>query len=129
MLHGNPILISDRDYDNLVDMFETLSAAEIKQTQPLEEELLRANIIASDEMPADVVAMNSQVQFIDLDTGKVSKVRLSYPWESDMEKGKLSILSPVGTALIGLGTEQEITWPLPNGKNKRLKVIEVERAL
>ncbi|WP_176736634.1 nucleoside diphosphate kinase regulator [Oligoflexus tunisiensis] len=125
MRNENTIRISDKDYDNLIVMFDSLGAAEIKTTQLLEEEMLRADIVEAEKMPPDVVTMNSRVQFVDLDTGQVSKVRLSYPWESNIEEGKLSILAPIGSALIGLGVEQEITWPLPNGQRKRLRVTQV----
>lgn len=124
-MNGNSILISERDYHNLLTMLDALSASELKKARQLEEEMLRAEIVQPERMPSDIVTMNSRVRFMDIDSGEVSKVRLTYPWESNIDEGKLSILAPIGSALLGLGVDQEITWPLPNGRKKRLRVIQV----
>lgn len=93
----------------------------------LEEELHRAEIVPLEKLPTDVVCMNSQVTFLDLASNKQSVVELVYPHQVDIEKNKISVLSPVGAALIGLRTEQSIHWPMPNGKQKILKVIAVQK--
>lgn len=77
-------------------------------------------VVANDELPADVVSMNSKVSFKDLDTEKESVVTLVYPQDANIDEGKISIFAPVGSALIGLRVGQVINWPLPHGKEKKI---------
>lgn len=109
--------------------FQKLSAliglAQTETAELLEEELSRASIVSDNNLPNDVVSMNSTVSFEDLETGKESVVTLVYPHEANIDEGKISILAPVGSALIGLRVGQVIHWPVPNGKEKRLKVVSV----
>lgn len=94
-------------------------------TELLEEELNRASIVTEEALPKDVVSMNSKVCFEDLDSGAENTVTLVYPHEAKIEESKISILAPVGSALIGLRVGQVIHWPIPHGKKKRLKVKSV----
>ncbi len=116
------LIISDNDYVRLLPLTEKYktSAAEM-----LDEELGRAEIVPNSDFPVDVVSMNSSVTFMDLATGGQSTVSLVYPMDADIEKMKISILSPVGTALIGLRVGGKIDWPLPGGNIKHLQVISV----
>lgn len=82
----------------------------------LEEELSRAAVVHDEELPGDVVSMNSTVKFQDLEGGKETVVTLVYPPDSDIENNQISILTPVGSALIGLRVGQVIDWPFPQGK-------------
>ena len=91
----------------------------------LEEELERATIVSDEELPHDVVSMNSTVKFLDLELGKESTVQLVFPQDTNIAENKISILTPVGSALIGLRVGQIINWPFPNGKVKQLKVLSV----
>lgn len=91
----------------------------------LEEELSRASIVADDQLPPGVVAMNSFVTFEDVVESKQSMVTLVYPHEANIDENKISILTPIGSALIGLRTGQNIRWVLPNGKEKNLRIISV----
>jgi regulator of nucleoside diphosphate kinase len=124
---NNSIIISERDYSSLVNMLESLSSGDFRKASFLEEEMLRADIVTSENMPDEVVAMNSNVRFMDMESGEMLGVRVTYPWDSNIDEGKVSVLAPLGTALLGLGVGQEISWPLPNGRTKNLRVIEVER--
>jgi regulator of nucleoside diphosphate kinase len=92
---------------------------------PLREELDRAQVVTEQEAPASLVKMNSRVRFEELTTGKHRAVALVYPEEADVSAGRLSVYSPVGTALLGLTVGQEIEWELPQGRVARLRVIEV----
>lgn len=91
----------------------------------LEEELARATIVDSRDIPSDVVTMNSRVLFKDLDTGEELEFTLVYPWEADLERAKISILAPVGAALLGLRVGDEIDWPLPSGKIRSLRILNM----
>lgn len=102
-----------------------LHAAHSDVSDFLEEELGRATIVSDEELPKNVVTMNSFVTYQDMETGKESQVTLVYPADADLDQNKISILSPVGSALIGLQEGQFINWPLPSGKKKQLKVLSV----
>ncbi len=121
---SSPILISERDNDILTRI---LANSDSKLAAALEEELLRADVVPDGEVPADVVTMHSKVTFEDQDNGTRTTVTLVYPREANVDELRISILTPVGSALIGLGVGGTIDWPLPNGRMRRLKVIQVEQ--
>jgi regulator of nucleoside diphosphate kinase len=91
----------------------------------LEGELARATIVPREEIPRDVVTMNSRVVFENETTGERREVTLVYPGDADIDAGKISVLVPVGTALLGLRVGQSIDWELPSGGRHRYRVIEV----
>lgn len=91
----------------------------------LEEELEQANVVSSRDIPADVVTMNSQVRIRDLDAGKEMALTLVFPADADYEQGKLSILAPMGTALLGYRAGDTIEWQAPAG----LRKLRVEQIL
>jgi regulator of nucleoside diphosphate kinase len=119
---SNMLIISERDYQRLLPLVEKY---ETSAASMLDDELGRAEIVRDAEFPDDVVAMNSSVTFIDLDTDEALTISLVYPANSDVEQMKISILSPVGSALIGLRVGGRIDWPLPNGKIRHLQVTAV----
>lgn len=122
MNDDSKLIITENDFQKLSSLV-AISDSEVAEL--LEEELARASVVAPDRLPSDVVSMNSKVGFIDLDTGKESIVTLVYPHEAKIEENKISILAPVGSALIGLRVGQVINWPLPHGKEKKLQVVSV----
>jgi regulator of nucleoside diphosphate kinase len=122
MENQNNLILSQTDFQKLSSLVNT---AQVEVAELLEEELSRARIVSDEQLPHDVVSMNSRVSFQDLDTGKESVVTLVYPYEADIMEDKISIFAPVGSALIGLRVGQVINWPVPKGKVKRLKVISV----
>ncbi|HMM87619.1 nucleoside diphosphate kinase regulator [Bradyrhizobium sp.] len=91
----------------------------------LADELDRADVLPKGRQPIDVVSMGYEVEFRDESTGRTQKVTLVYPSEADIEQGKISVLTPVGTALIGLSTGTSITWETRTGQLKRLTVLAV----
>jgi regulator of nucleoside diphosphate kinase len=91
----------------------------------LDEELARAIIVADDALPKGAVALDSKVIFCDLQSGEQREITLVVPSKADSEQGFISVLSPVGSALIGLRIGDTIDWPLPGGRVKRLRVLEV----
>ncbi len=96
-----------------------------KTLELLEDELQRATIVEPSRIPADVVTMNSVVRFDDIDTGQPSEVTLVYPSAASGTGGKVSILAPIGGALLGLSVGDAIDWPVPGGRSRRLKVTAV----
>lgn len=118
------LVISAADRDRLlpvIDQHDTPAA------EALEAELLRATIVPPEEVPADVVTLHGDVVYEDLSTGQRRTVRVVLPREADPRRGWISVLAPVGSALLGLRVGQEIDWPLPGGA-RRIRVVELPRA-
>jgi regulator of nucleoside diphosphate kinase len=91
----------------------------------LDEELARATIVPDHALPRGTVALDSRVRFRDEITGRVRDVTLVLPAQATPAEGRISVLSPIGSALIGLGIDDRIEWPLPGGKRSRLQVLDV----
>lgn len=94
------------------------------QSDDLLNELDRAQVIEDAEVPADIVRMGSTVAYR-TDGGQTPTVTLVYPVDADIAAGRISIMTPVGTALIGLRQGQSITWRDRNGKRHMLTVVSV----
>lgn len=92
--------------------------------EKLRDELNRATVLDPLAMPPDVVIMGSRVRFEDLHTGEIEEYTLVYPDQADASAGRLSILAPVGTALIGYRADSIVDWPTPGGL-RRLKIHRV----
>lgn len=93
--------------------------------EALEKELARAQVVGHDEVPSGVVTMNSRVHCREESSGKDYHLTLVYPQDAGGE-GKVSILAPVGSALLGLSVGQHIDWPVPGGKQLKLTLLAVE---
>lgn len=93
--------------------------------EALEHELSRARVVETADMPATVVTMNSRVHCRDETTGKDYHLTLVYPQDAGRD-GTVSVMAPVGTALLGLTAGQHIDWPGPGAKLLRLTVLAVE---
>lgn len=95
-----------------------------KNLQLLEGELNRAKVVKPNEIPSDVITMNSEVYLRDMDTEEDTVYRLVFPHEADIDKGYVSVLAPIGTALIGYKVGDIIEWKVPAG-TARWKVIKI----
>ena len=93
--------------------------------EALQAELDRAEVVGHDEVPAGVVTMNSRVHCREESSGKDYHLTLVSPQDAGGD-GKVSILAPVGSALLGLSVGQHIDWPVPGGKQLKLTLLEVE---
>ena len=85
----------------------------------------RATVVPEELIPPNVVTMNSRVRFMDMNTREESEATVVYPEHADAAKGRVSILDPVGAALLGLEVGETVAWPLPNGGTKNLRILEV----
>ena len=92
----------------------------------LAKELKRAVVVEPNRVPKDVVAMNSRVRYEDGSTGEIRDVTIVFPKEADSSKNRLSVLSTVGTALLGLAVGDSILWPFPDGSTRRLRVLRLK---
>jgi regulator of nucleoside diphosphate kinase len=121
------ITITSSDHQRLEKLLasEFTEAIESKSyLTDLEAELLRAQIVESADVPNDVVTMGSTVRLRDVDTDEVEIYTLVYPHEAKIADGKLSILAPIGTAILGYRVGDVVTWRVPSGQ-RRLQVDEV----
>ncbi|MGN7126152.1 nucleoside diphosphate kinase regulator [Methylorubrum thiocyanatum] len=94
----------------------------------LSDELDRVQIVRGGTAEGDFARMGSRVDFRDNSTGRMQSVTLVYPGDADIEQGKVSILTPIGAALIGLSKGQSIDWATRTGEIRRLTVLEVREA-
>jgi len=78
-------------------------------------ELARAKVVEATKVPADVVTMNTRVLLRDLDTNKEMEYTLVFPDEADISAGAISILAPIGTAILGFRVGNTIEWQVPSG--------------
>lgn len=125
MASAPPLIVSASDARRLESVLERLGTQHPEVARALEAELARAEIRASGDMPPDVVTMRSQAVCVDERTGMRRVLRLVYPGEEGAAEGNVSVLAPVGAALLGLSTGQSIEWPLPGGRSTRLTVVDV----
>jgi len=121
------ITISARDADQLDALMEHLAPAQQAAAQALAKELDRATIVAHDQVPAGTVMMHSRVECEDELLGGRHVLTLVLPRDADVDQGKVSILAPVGTALLGLSVGQSIDWDAPGGRRLRLRVTAVDQ--
>lgn len=121
------IYITDFDLKRLKKLLEnsrTLGDRKNPYLEQLRKEVEKALVLPSKDIPDDVVTMNSTVSLVDLDSNKESVYTLVFPEEADSTAGKISILAPVGTALLGYRVGDVIEWDVPAGK-RRLKLKAV----
>ncbi|GAA64809.1 regulator of nucleoside diphosphate kinase [Pseudoalteromonas sp. BSi20311] len=119
------IIISSLDADRLYALMESLPANSFAGEKELEAELGRANIVEPHEVPATVVTMNSTVNFVVESTGEEFTLTLVYPKNIDSSGDKISILAPIGSALLGLSQGDQIEWPKPGGGLVTVTIKEV----
>lgn len=112
------IVVSSVDYARLMAM---------PPSPALLAELDRAIVVPLESMCPGVVAMYSRVRYRDEETGASREVQIVFPADVDVAQGKVSVLAPVGAALIGLAAGQGIDWTFPDGAMRRLTVLAVTR--
>lgn len=120
-----PLLLGAGDHQRLEQLAERALDELPDIAGPLLEELGRASVVEADQLPDDAVAVGREVRYRDEITGKDRVVRLVWPAHSDPDHDRISVLTPVGAALIGLSVGQAIEWPLRDGQRHRLRVCAV----
>ena len=111
--------------DLIVSIDDYVRLRELVADHALAEELELAIVVPSDRIPKNVVTMNSRLIYADESTGQTREVELVYPSEADPVVGRISVLAPVGCALLGLSAGQSIDWNLPSGQVHRLRVERI----
>ena len=121
------LFITEPDFLRLRSLLESAKRFlrhDRERLDALEEELSRADIVGLDEIPPQVVVMNSRVRVTDLDTGTQRVYTLTFPRDADIAQDRISVLAPIGTALLGYRVGAIIQAEVPRGK-KRLRIDEV----
>ena len=121
------IYITEPDYQRLSGLIEITrerNGVDREYLNKLEAELDRAEIVDPKHIPADVITMRSKIRLQDLVSGEANIYSLVFPTEADFSEGKISILAPIGTAILGYKVGDTIEWPVPSGL-RRLKVDEI----
>jgi len=124
---SNQLTMTEFDLRRLDALFERLR----RHVKPpatltvLERELQRAVVVKPNEIPATIVTMNSEVRVKDLDTGERRNLKLVFPSMAGIESGRVSVLAPLGTALLGSREGARVAWQSPRGARR----LQVERVL
>ncbi len=116
------IMVTSNDMERLRTLIDATSG---ERAEALDSDLTLAQVVEPTEVPPDVVTMNSRVLYRDEETQETREVTLSYPKDASLEEGRVSVLAPVGAALLGSSVGQEIERLLPGGKRKRLRILAV----
>jgi regulator of nucleoside diphosphate kinase len=119
------IIISSQDFNRLDQLLDSLPPNSYAEVDLLRAELERARVLDPQLMPSDVVTMNSRVRFRVEPSQKEYELTLVYPKDLDGSSGQISILAPVGSALLGLRIGQEIEWPALHGKSVRVRIVDI----
>ena len=123
-----PIVVTRPDHERLRRLVETSRARrrwEELHLIALGEELENAEVVDPGSVPPDVVTMRSRVRVLDMVSGQAATYTLCYPVEANLEAGRLSVLAPIGTALLGYREGDVVEWPVPGG----VRVLKIEKLL
>ena len=127
-MKGRTIFITTFDIDRLKGLLPVASEFDYSNRSDLSElasELCRAKIVDSKEIPPDVVTMNSRVKLLDVDINEEMEFTLVFPGDSNIDEGKISVIAPIGTAILGYSAGDTIEWHVPAGKRR----IRIEKIL
>ena len=129
MIHNtkNQLVLREDDYEVLISFLKTKENTtnyDRQNAEELEAELKKAKLVSKDTFPEDVVRLNSKVKIKDAGINKVIELILVTPDKADIKKRKISVMAPIGTALIGFRKGQKVNWQVPAGR-KTFTIMEV----
>ena len=125
MSRNTRIVLTSRDFDRLEALLGSLPPNGFPDKANLERELERAEVVAPEEIPPNVVTMNSTVRFSIADSSEDLHLKLVYPKDVGSEPDRISVLAPIGSALLGLSVGDELEWPRPGGGMTKVRVVDV----
>ena len=119
------IVLTSRDFDRLEALLSSLRPNGFPDKARLQSELERAELVAPEDIPPNVVTMNSTVRFAIEGSGEDFTLMLVYPKDVGSEPDRISVLAPIGSALLGLSVGDELEWPRPGGGMWKVRVVDV----
>ncbi|NIX76999.1 nucleoside diphosphate kinase regulator [Microvirga terricola] len=122
------IVLTEDDYARLSRLADAATERMPEVADYLATELDRAKIVPSSRIPSKLVTMGTTLTFRDEQTGRTERVTLVFPEEANIAEKRISVMTPIGAALIGLSEGQSISWPTRTGEIHRLEVLSVEEA-
>lgn len=117
-MRAKKIYITEFDKNRLLELIKLVKQNGEQNKcslRELEQELQRAKVVKPEKIPANVITMNSRVKIKNIDNDKESVYQVVFPNDVDIEDGKISVLAPIGTALLGYKVGDTITWKVPSG--------------
>ena len=123
-----PIAIDANHFARLSALSSLTSGPMTEVCESLREELDRARVLPAETLRPDIVSLGSEVEFRDEQTGKTQEIILVYPLHADIARRRVSVLTPVGAALLGLSVNQTISFRTRTGDRRELTVLKVGRA-
>ena len=119
-----PLVLSSRDVKRLERLLDSDAYRNLPGIDALQNEIDRASVVAPADVPAGVVTMNSTVRFCDDSTDANYELTLVYP-DAVRSPDTVSVLAPVGSALLGLSVGQSIAWQVPGSRTLSLRILAV----
>lgn len=123
-----PIAIDASHFARLFALSSLTSGPMVEVCDYLRAELDRAQVLPAEQLRSDVVTLGSQVEFRDEQSGQIREIVLVYPLDADIARGRVSVLTPVGAALLGLSVGQTISFHTRTGERRELTVLKVSSA-
>jgi regulator of nucleoside diphosphate kinase len=120
------LMFLDHDVARMQGLLKDKALENHQYCSALREEITRGRIVSRSELPITVVTMYSTADVLDIEDNTKHTYTLVYPWEADVDNGKISVLAPVGTALIGYRKGDEVGWKVPSGM-ARFKILLVKQ--
>jgi len=124
-MNKKKIIVNSRDFIKLKQVINESIVSGNVNAKNLDAELSNALLLEPEKIPSDVVTMNTKVRFIDINESEEFVYTIVYPEDADLTHGKLSVLAPIGTALLGYREGNEIVWNVPAG----LKSFRIDKIL
>jgi len=124
-MNKKKIIVNSRDFIKLKQVINESIVSGNVNAKNLDAELSNALLLDPEKIPSDVVTMNTKVRFIDINESEEFVYTIVYPEDADLTHGKLSVLAPIGTALLGYREGNEIVWNVPAG----LKSFRIDKIL
>lgn len=128
---SEPVILLKNDYEILNGFVKNLQGMQVNEKEnfnKLYQEIKKAQVVELDKFPKDIVRLDSTVVIRDLQTKRDMTITIVLPQNADIKQKKVSVLAPIGTALIGFRKGQKVSWEVPSGK-KDFKIMDVQNAL
>lgn len=121
------IHLSESDYDRIAALALGMQRSAPDLSWQVLDEVDRARLYEDDALPANVVRLGSEVEFLDDSHGEARTVRIVLPPQADIAAGRVSVMTPVGAGLIGMAEGEAISWPCPDGRPRTLHILSVRQ--